>query len=512
MTATATELSTVQTPDGTSPASDRRQEFRLALRASAKRISGIRNSVEAPGRASHASQKADKYFLGYQLRWLADDSRIKVWEKSRRIGATYVQSFEDVRDIVLKKEYTPGRPVRKVYFTSADESAAKEYIDYCGQWAKMFNIGAKALGEVVLDSDKKITALGIEFSNGGKIYALTSNPKRFRSKGGKVVIDEFAWHDDQAGMWKAAKPSAMWGYPIRILSTHHGQQCLYYRYVQDAKAQKVSWSLHTVTIFDAVSDGVADKICGKALSEDERIEWLLREYEDCRSEDVWNEEYCCIAVDAATAFVPYEMIYLAESENLLMTLEQLNMLQEGDLYAGWDIARTRHFSVLWIVQKLGDVRYTRHVKAFSNTRFKIQMEYLDRVMKLKRMRRVCIDRTGMGIPLVEQAQEKYGEYMVEGVNFTSATKEELAVDGKNALEDRRSRIPPDQTIRDSFHSIRKMVVGGNNRYDADATDATGHADHWWAYCLAEMAAKSNAGPVRVKSRPRKNRVSIIKGY
>jgi phage FluMu gp28-like protein len=499
-TTTTTELQVAL--DDNSVAADKRQEFSRRLRESVKRLSYL---------DSRKRDKFDRYFLGYQLRWLADDSRIKIWEKSRRIGATYVQSFEDVRDIVLKKEYTPGRPVRKVYFTSADESAAKEYIDYCGQWAKMFNIGAKAFGEVVLDSDKKITAMGIEFSNGGKIYALTSNPKRFRSKGGKVVLDEFAWHDDQAGMWKAAKPSAMWGYPIRVLSTHHGQQCLYFRFVQDAKAQKVSWSLHTVTIFDAVADGVADKICGRPLTEDERVEWLYKEYEDCRSEDVWNEEYCCLAIDATTAFVPYETTYLAEAENLLMSLEQLNTLREGDLYAGWDVARKRHFSVLWISQKLGDVRYTRHVKAFSNTRFKIQMDYLDRVMQLKRLRRICIDQTGIGLLLVEQAQDKYGK-KVEGVTFTNANKEELAEFGKSALEDRRARIPPDQTIRDSFHSVKKIVVGGNIRFDADATDETGHADHWWAYCLAEMAAKSNAGPVRVKSRPRKNRVSIIKGY
>jgi phage FluMu gp28-like protein len=30
-----------------------------------------------------------KYFLPYQAAWLADEARIKVWEKSRRIGATF---------------------------------------------------------------------------------------------------------------------------------------------------------------------------------------------------------------------------------------------------------------------------------------------------------------------------------------------------------------------------------------------------------------------------------------
>ena len=57
------------------------------------------------------------FFLPYQVRWLNDKSKVKIWEKSRRIGATYVQSYEDVRDCVK-------RTVPAVWFSSADESAA----------------------------------------------------------------------------------------------------------------------------------------------------------------------------------------------------------------------------------------------------------------------------------------------------------------------------------------------------------------------------------------------------
>ena len=84
------------------------------------------------------------FFLPYQLRWLNDKSKVKIWEKSRRIGATYVQSYEDVRDCVYKR-------VPAVWFSSADESAAREYIDYCEQWTKLFNVAAKSLGEVIID-------------------------------------------------------------------------------------------------------------------------------------------------------------------------------------------------------------------------------------------------------------------------------------------------------------------------------------------------------------------------
>ena len=77
------------------------------------------------------------FFLPYQMRWLEDNSKVKIWEKSRRIGATYVQSYEDVRDCVYRR-------VPAVWFSSADESAAKEYIDYCEKWVTLFNISAKS--------------------------------------------------------------------------------------------------------------------------------------------------------------------------------------------------------------------------------------------------------------------------------------------------------------------------------------------------------------------------------
>src|SRR5487761_2046791 len=85
-----------------------------------------------------------QYFLPYQQAWLKDQSRFKVVEKSRRVGMTYDQAYEDVRDAAREGGID-------VWFSSADESAAKEYIRYCEQWAKLYDIAARSLGEVVID-------------------------------------------------------------------------------------------------------------------------------------------------------------------------------------------------------------------------------------------------------------------------------------------------------------------------------------------------------------------------
>ena len=250
------------------------------------------------------------YFLPYQAKWLKDNSKVKIWEKSRRIGATYAQSYEDVRDCL--KETVPG-----VWFSSADESAGKEYIRYCEKWAKGFNAGAKSLGEIILDEKKGIKGTVIEFKNGSRITALSSNPKAFRSKGGKVVLDEFAWHDDPDTLWAAAKPCITWGFPLRILSTHNGTTCRYFRFVDQVKKGKLNWSLHTTTIQQAVEDGLVDKILGHKTTPEERAEWLIQEHASCDDEDTWQQEYCCIPVDGASAFLTYDLIRACESPDCL---------------------------------------------------------------------------------------------------------------------------------------------------------------------------------------------------
>jgi phage FluMu gp28-like protein len=178
----------------------------------------------------------NNFFLQYQKDWLNDNSKVKLAAKSRRIGFTWVQSFEDVRDALTLKI---RNKVCDIWFTSADLSAAKEYINYCKYWAKALNAGLEDLGEIVIDEDKDIKALSLEFKNGARINAISSNPSAFRSKGGKVVIDEFAFHKNPNELWKAAKPVITWGYPLRIISSLNGTNNLFYKFIQLIKQGKL---------------------------------------------------------------------------------------------------------------------------------------------------------------------------------------------------------------------------------------------------------------------------------
>ncbi|MCL2219321.1 MAG: terminase family protein [Chitinispirillia bacterium] len=442
------------------------------------------------------------YFLLYQREWIDDESPIKVWEKSRRIGATYTQAYEDVRDIVTRKEYTPGRPIKRVYFSSKDEEAGKEYIEYCQRYAEVFNVVAKDMGIQVIDEKNGVKASVLEFANGGKILALSSAPTAFNSKGGKIVWDEAALHKDQRAMWSGAQPAAgVWGYPIRILSTHKGKSTLFYRFCERIRKGQSDWSLHRVTIVDAVGEGLCDKVFNRKTSEQERNEYIERLRSSCQDSDIFNEDYMAEPIDATTAYITYEMIEACENATTLRSLDDLSITTNA-LYAGWDIGRKRDLSVIWVLEDVGAFLATRVVKEFDRTAFKIQEAYLDLVMRLPHLRRICIDQTGIGLPLTEAAQERYGKSTVEGVTFTSGNKEALAVGTRNALEDRRVILPNDAATRESIHSIKRMVTSaGNIRFDAERTDETGHADRFWALALAIHAKTGGpSGPAWAESR------------
>ncbi|RJP20729.1 MAG: hypothetical protein C4529_08940 [Deltaproteobacteria bacterium] len=444
-----------------------------------------------------------KYFLPYQVRWLQDDSPVKIWEKSRRIGATYVQSYEDVRDCVRKK-------VPAVWFSSADESAAREYIAYCEKWIRMFHMAAESLGLVVIDDEKDIKAFVIKLSNGTRIHALSSNPKAFRSKGGKVVLDEFGFHDDPAKLWAAARPVITWGFPLRILSTHNGKTSLFFKFIDRIKKGRLAWSLHSTPLETAVAEGLVDKILGRQASAEERQAWYDEVHESCADDDTWNQEFRCIAVDAATAFLTYDLIGSCEMDDCLSDLDGVT----GDLFVGVDIGRRKDLTCFWVLEKLGRVKYTRKVQILERTPFRIQREALFPILAHKNMRRACIDSTGLGMQLAEEAQEEFGKYKVEAVTFNATTKEEMAYAVRTQFEDKGIVIPPDYAIREDLHSVKKITTSaGNIRFDVAASEnKDSHADRFWALGLANHADTREAGPLTVATAGKRASRELSFGY
>jgi len=445
--------------------------------------------VKAAAVLTRRKSKKGRVLLPYQERWRRDQSDFKLWPKSRRIGATYAES-NDATMLRLS-----GRRKVDYWFTSADESAAYEFCEYCRFWIRTADAVADHYTEEIEDPETKRTATAfvLRFRSGCRITAMTSSPRRFRSKGGDVGLDEFDYHDDPEAMWDAAASTATWGDWIRVLSTHNGEGTLFHRYRQMAerraagkpKPGDIPFSLHVVTIQDAVNEGLVEKINQVRGTKFTREQFLARCRSMCRNQDQWNQEYMAIPSIDSTAWLPYELIEGCESDQA----GQPGLAADGQRYIGADIGETEDRTVIWTLERVGDVLWTREVLVFTDEPLRVKQEALLQRLRQARVVRACIDATGVGAQI---AQEARATGKGEAVKFTVAVKDELASPLRGLFEDKRIRVPSSSEIREDLHSIRMTrTAAGNPRFDAQRSEA-GHADRFWALALACHAAVTQA--------------------
>ena len=183
---------------------------------------------------------------------------------------------------------------------------------------------------------------------------------------------------------------------------------------------------------------------------------------------------------------------------------------KGDLYIGYDVARRKHLSVIYAAELLGEALVTRHIFAVKNMSFSNQKELLFTLLRHANVRRCCIDASGLGMNLAEDAQAQFGSYRIEAVTFSGAVKEELATDLRIRFEDRSLLIPADEDLRRDLHSIRRITTtAGNTRYDVSQTETDGHADRFWALALCCHAAKGSGSAIPTITAGRRREASDL---
>jgi phage FluMu gp28-like protein len=158
--------------------------------------------------------------------------------------------------------------------------------------------------------------------------------------------------------------------------------------------------------------------------------------------------------------------------------------------------------VIWLAERIGPMLFTRAVQVMAKTPFRAQRDVLYAYLEHPKMRRACLDATGLGMQLAEEAQADFGRHRVEAVDFTASWKEEAAYELRRRIEEKTLVLPEGQAIRDDLHAVRKTTTSaGNLRFDVAGSASTdGHADRFWAAALACHAVSEYSGPVHVASR------------
>ena len=460
--------------------------------------------------------------LPYQKAWLADKSPVKVVEKSRRIGLTWAQALDDVL-----KASTSGRDGMDVLYISFNQDMTREYIDTCAEWAKKLQIVAGKVNEDIFrDGDEReIKAFRIDFASGHKILALSNRPSNLRGKQGRVIIDEAAFVEDLPELLKAALALLMWGGQVIIISTHDGAENPFNELIQDVRAGNLPYSLHRITLDDALSAGLYRRICRVT-----KQNWTPEAEEAWRADliktygDGADEELFCIPRQSSGAYLTTGMIEACMETAPVLTwtppagdfvdwpltvaerytkgwiTEQLEPLLSGlpkdrAHFCGVDFGRSGDLSVFWPATEEKDLRLVPpFVLELRNCPHRTQQQILFAVLDaLPRFSGVSLDARGNGSALAEAARQQYGPGRVREVMISEGWYRETMPLLKAGIEDKTLILPKDAGILSDFRSLR--VMKGVARVPEQRTkDKTGgrHGDSAVA-CAMMLDARRELG-------------------
>lgn len=458
--------------------------------------------------------------LPYQQDWVADPAEVAVWEKSRRIGASWC----DASDSVLMSAAAAGMDSLYIGYS---EDMTREYIDDCAMWARNFNLAAGAMNETVYaDEDRDIKAFRIDFASGSKVLALSSRPRSIRGKQGKVTIDEAGFHDDLDGLLTAALALLIWGGKVRILSSHNGEDNPFNLLVKDIRAGKFSYSLHRTTFDDALRDGLYDRVAlvqGERLKEKTLEEWREKIYG--LYGDRARQELDCIPSAGSGVYIPRTLVERCQDPSIPVlrfskppewVLDENRLTEARKWIAdhlkpvidamppdkrtvlGQDFGRSGDLSVNKILQQdTPAVWRTAFVLELRCIPFDVQALIRDYLLdNLPLLHHAKFDARGNGQSHAEGALQKIGATKVECVMLSQTWYANNFPPYRQAFEDRSITVPGGE---DEIADHRRIVLAKgipkvDDGHDKGSDGGQRHGDSAIAGVLAWAATRVEGQP------------------
>lgn len=431
-------------------------------------------------------------FLPYQERWIYDTSRMKVLEKSRRIGGTYSTSYRQFRKILRHTHHD-------IIAVTRDERLAAEFILDVSQWARMWNaVQPKSLE--IPERCFKTLSLTIPHQGGqSRVIAVSSNPNAAIGRGGDLVLDEFAAHRDPELLMTLAQPIIMAGGGIEVLSTHRSRNSKFNEIVIDSQQPGSNWSHHRTTIYDAVEQGLVEQIVNPNMvrlsnepweSREAFLEWLISTYD----EFTFQQEFCCVPSDDATSLLTIDEVEQA------VTAYGTRQMSGSATYLGYDCAESMYgdfatWSVLEHDVRNNNVEMIDQRYFERGTSINDQIEDVVATAKKYHVRRVVSDNAGIGRHPTTILTERLGEHIVIPFMPTLHSKGEMCTKVKRYFQNGWFTMQDDKHIKDDFLSIDRLITPSNNVvYSANRSGNIGHGDMFSAAAMAltEVPEKSRS--------------------
>lgn len=441
-----------------------------------------------------------------QRAFVDDKSQYKIGVATRQWGKSTVTSGEASHDSLVD-------PGTKWVCMSAGERQSVEWLSKASDWVTAYKL---VIEDVAEDrggiAEGLLRSSEIRLNNGSRIIAIPANPSTARGYSANTILDEFAYHEDPDAIWAAMFPAttnALAGtfldrwrallngestdirreLKLRIVSTFNGRNNKFFSLFE--KAKENGYSVHKVTIHDAIADGMPLD-----------AEKLRRALDD---PDAWAQEYECEPIDSSSVLLGYDLIATCESEAATMTVapEFWESSNQYPLYLGLDFARKRDLSVCWCNEMLGDLARTKEVLEMHKMSTPDQVNLLR--PRIERAVKITVDYTGPGVGMGDYLVEEFGEWdpardlfgKVELVTFSNPVKVDLFSKLKMAFENRRILVPVNRLIREDLHSVHRVTTSsGTVTYRAPHTD-DGHADRTTALALCIRGASVTTRELQV---------------
>ncbi|KJF83570.1 terminase large subunit domain-containing protein [Photobacterium angustum] len=456
-----------------------------------RQSSGSKQDKEKKGKArkndvSHLTEDDfaewhDSLFEYQNVMWNNLHQRTRNILKSRQIGATYYFAGEALKNAVLT-----GDPQ---IFLSASRAQAEVFRSYIIQLAQQF-LGVELSGNPIV----------LKTAHGeAELRFLSTNSNTAQSYHGHVYIDEYFWIPQFEKLNKLASAMAThkkWRKTYFSTPSAKGHPAYGFWTGDKWRGEKKDRQLAEFPTFDEMRDGgrlCPDRQWRYVVTIEDAANggcdlFDINELRDEYSDDDFKNLFMCIFVDDAQSvfkFSQLEKCGVDSSSWRDFKPKQARPFANREVWLGYDPARTRdNATVVVLAPPIFEGEKFRILEKhhWRGLNFQYHVEQIKNLTKRYNVTYIGIDITGIGAGVYDLLHNLFPRE-VHAIHYSVESKNRLVLKMIDLIEgDRLCWDAEHKDISASFLAIKRGVTGNSNQmtFKADRTDATGHADVFFA--------------------------------
>lgn len=317
-----------------------------------------------------------------------------------------------------------------------------------------------------------------KLKNGSTIIPISGgSPESIRSlRSPALICDEFAFADFQKAILGAGERTLSEGGQISIISTPRTSDILNDEFWRIwCHAESMGYKKYEFPIFPKGTVNVNKSLFEQKLPPP-IASWIdIPQLESDRSRDplMFARENLCEVLDESVAFLSWELI-----KKCCILKQFQKPLSDNPIYVGIDVGRMQDLTAIEGFQAVDGKYYHVFEKIMRGIDIPTQVMEIKLLDNKYDFHSINIDKTGIGLGLFEYARKDIGG-KVRGITFTRETKQKMATNLRNKMQDDEVYLIKDDHFMDVIHSVPYSTLQGERTAD-------GHQDQFWGCCLALM--------------------------